>query len=188
MGPQNSATRDAMLDAAERVLREQGYAALTARSVAEEAGYRHQLVYYYFQTMDDLILATFRRRSERGLGRLEAALLSDRPLHAVWNMYGAWQNARLTLEFNALAIRHEALRAEVLSYLARSRAMVEPLLARLLEQSGADPQICPPVVVSMLIHGLTQFIDRDTALGVTRGHPEMRVFVEWCLERLEPQA
>src|SRR5438552_2527275 len=76
MGPQNSATRDAMLDASERVLREQGYAAFTARSVAEVAGFKHQLVYYYFETMDDLILATFRRRAERSLGRLEAALLA----------------------------------------------------------------------------------------------------------------
>src|SRR5437588_642250 len=47
MGPKNSATRDLMFDAAERILRTEGYSALTARRVAEEAKFNHQTVYYY---------------------------------------------------------------------------------------------------------------------------------------------
>jgi AcrR family transcriptional regulator len=186
-GPQNSATRDAMLDAAERVLRDQGYSAFTARSVAEEAGFKHQLVYYYFETMDDLILATFRRRSERSLGTLEAAVASERPLHAVWKMYSNPQSARLTLEFNALATRHKALRAEVVSYVNRSRAMLEPVVARLLDAQGGEAA-CPPAAAAMLIHGLTQFMDRETALGIDRGHAQMRELVAEWLERLDPPA
>jgi AcrR family transcriptional regulator len=67
MGPQNSASRDVMFDAVEQVLDREGYAALSARRVAEVAGFNHQTVYYYFQTMEELILGAFRRRVERSL-------------------------------------------------------------------------------------------------------------------------
>ena len=40
MGAQNSASRDAMFDAVERILHNEGYAALSARRVAEESGAR----------------------------------------------------------------------------------------------------------------------------------------------------
>ena len=57
LGQENSASRTALMDGVEAVLREDGYAALSARSVAERAGLKHQLVYYYFATMDDLLLS-----------------------------------------------------------------------------------------------------------------------------------
>ena len=65
-----------LLDAAERVMIAEGYAAVTSRRVAAEAGLKPQLVHYYFATMDDLFLAVFRRRAEVGLERQAAALAS----------------------------------------------------------------------------------------------------------------
>ena len=59
MGPETSETRMALLDATERVLRSEGYAAVSSRRIAQEAGLKQQLVYYYFHTMDELLLATF---------------------------------------------------------------------------------------------------------------------------------
>ncbi|MBW8785940.1 MAG: helix-turn-helix transcriptional regulator, partial [Novosphingobium sp.] len=53
MGPETSETRAAMMDAVEVVMLRKGYGALTARNVAEAAGLKHQLVYYYFRTMDE---------------------------------------------------------------------------------------------------------------------------------------
>src|SRR4051794_14839929 len=95
MGPQNSASRDLIFDAVERVLQKDGYIALTARRVAEEAGFNHQTVYYYFETMEELVLGAFRRRCENSLKRLEAALASERPLHAIWALYSDPSNGRL---------------------------------------------------------------------------------------------
>ena len=48
MGPSDSETSNALLDATERVLRNDGYGAVSSRRVAEEAGLKQQLVYYYF--------------------------------------------------------------------------------------------------------------------------------------------
>ena len=54
-----------MLDGAEVILRDEGYGALTSRRVAECINVKQRLVYYYFKTMDDLIVETFRRLSLR---------------------------------------------------------------------------------------------------------------------------
>ena len=56
-GLENSKTRTHLLDAAEQLMREEGYAAVTSRRVAAKAGLKPQLVHYYFRTMDDLFIA-----------------------------------------------------------------------------------------------------------------------------------
>ena len=66
MGSPDSATSNALLDATEMVLREEGYAAATSRRIADAAGLKQQLVYYYFETMEDLLLACFKRRTVGG--------------------------------------------------------------------------------------------------------------------------
>jgi AcrR family transcriptional regulator len=187
MGPQNSASRDLIFDAVERVLQKEGYIALTARRVAEEAGFNHQTVYYYFQTMEEMVLDAFRRRSERSLKRLEAALASERPLHAVRAIYSDPSNGRLNIEFNALAMRNEPLRLEIVDYIERSRAMQEEAFARLLKNRGL-PDAVAPVVPGMLVLFIANFLDREAALGVAKGHSEMEAFVDWCLDQfdLEP--
>lgn len=184
MGPQNSASRDAMFDAVERILSDEGYAALSARRVAEVAGFNHQTVYYYFETMEELILGAFRRRVESSLTRLKAALASDEPLHAIWRLYSDSSNGRLNIEFNALAMKNEALRAEVVAYLETSRAMQEATLAPLLKGRGL-PDAVAPLVPAMLILFVSNFLDREAALGVTKGHDDMQVFVDWCLRAFE---
>ena len=64
MGPAASPTWHAILDSAADILREEGYAALNARRIAERAGIKRQLVYYYFCDNDDLIIQLFDRIEE----------------------------------------------------------------------------------------------------------------------------
>ncbi|WP_231568425.1 TetR/AcrR family transcriptional regulator [Novosphingobium malaysiense] len=80
MGPEGSENWHAMLDGAEAIPREQGHAELTSRSIAERIGVKQRLVYYYFWTMDDLVIALFRRMSGRELARLQDAAGGPRPL------------------------------------------------------------------------------------------------------------
>ena len=54
-------SRTALLGAAERLLIEQGHAALTVRVVATEAGVNHGLVRYYFTNLNNLLLEAFDR-------------------------------------------------------------------------------------------------------------------------------
>ena len=62
IGAPDAKNRTVLLDAAEQMILDEGYAAVTSRRVAEKAGLKPQLVHYYFRTMDDLYLAVFRRR------------------------------------------------------------------------------------------------------------------------------
>lgn len=66
IGAPDAKNRIVLLDAAEQLMIEEGYVAVTSRRVAERAGLKPQLVHYYFRTMDDLFLAVFVRRAEEG--------------------------------------------------------------------------------------------------------------------------
>ena len=79
IGAETSGTRVRLLEAAERIMLEEGYASVTSRRVAARAGLKPQLVHYYFRTMDDLFLALFGRRAEQGLERMSRALASRWP-------------------------------------------------------------------------------------------------------------
>ena len=59
MGPSGSEVWHSILDGADDILREEGHAELTSRRIAERIGVKQRLVYYYFNTMDDLVVALF---------------------------------------------------------------------------------------------------------------------------------
>ena len=61
-----------LMDAAERLLYDVGYAGVTTRAVAEEAGVKHGLVHYYFGSMDELLTQTLERFVDQLAEALEA--------------------------------------------------------------------------------------------------------------------
>src|SRR3569623_2565497 len=82
----DTATRTALLDAAQAIMVEDGYAAVTTRRRAAEVGVNSTLVYYYFATMDDLFLELFRRGAQRCLERQAEVLASPQPLRGLWEL------------------------------------------------------------------------------------------------------
>ncbi len=122
IGTETSETRAALLDAAEQLMLAEGYAAVTSRRVAAQAGLKPQLVHYYFRTMDDLFLAVFRRRAEQGLERQADALASEQPLWSLWDLSRDPRGTALTMEFTALANHRKAIRAEIAASAERYRA------------------------------------------------------------------
>ena len=145
MGLENSVSRTALMDGVETVMREDGYAALTARSVAERAGLKHQLVYYYFQTMDDLLLAAFRRRSDQMVERARQALASDRPLHMLWQLSSDSYEGALTVEYLALANHNDLIRREAIEFTARLRGLKDSAVAERLQAASPDPEAVTPL-------------------------------------------
>ncbi len=86
LGAPDAKNRTVLLDAAEQLMRDEGYAAVTSRRVAEQAGLKPQLVHYYFRTMDDLFLEMFRRGADRIQHFHQLALRSPQPLWALWEL------------------------------------------------------------------------------------------------------
>jgi AcrR family transcriptional regulator len=99
IGAEDSATRRMLLDAATRLMIEEGYAAVTSRKVAARAGLKPALVHYYFRTMDDLFVALVRRGARQNLARYAGALASPRPLRALWKLSSDPAGVTLTTEF-----------------------------------------------------------------------------------------
>src|SRR5580704_6580721 len=80
IGAADSKTRAQLLNAAEQLLLDEGYAAVTSRRVGAKAGLKPQLVHYYFRTMEDLFLEVFRRRADENLAYLERTVAADTSL------------------------------------------------------------------------------------------------------------
>lgn len=171
MGPPGSPVWHSMLDGAEEVLREEGYGALTSRRIAECIGVKQRLIYYYFHTMDDLIVETFRRLAIRDLENLSDAMAKKLSLHEIWEFCIDSTDSRLTSEFIALANRIERLRAEVISYTEKSRQMITEALAEAAAQAGGDAKIAP-VAAAFLTTSAAIALHREAALGTTMGHAE----------------
>src|SRR3982751_3992747 len=63
----NDDTKQQILEAAFETLREDGFAAATSRAVARRGGFNQALVFYYFGSMDALLLAALDWTNEQRL-------------------------------------------------------------------------------------------------------------------------
>jgi TetR/AcrR family transcriptional regulator len=165
----SSPTRDQLVDAAERLLLSDGYAAVTSRRVGAEAGVTPQLVHYYFDTMDDLFLAVLRRRSDAGLERFRRVLEQGPSLGELWRRTLELANSVFMIEFVALANHRKEIRDEIASYAERARGMQIEATAAACD--GLDREL-RPVVVMLIMTGLSQAMSLERHLGVTTGHDE----------------
>ena len=188
IGAPDAKNRGVLLDAAEQLMLEEGYAAVTSRRVAEKAALKPQLVHYYFRTMDDLFLAAFRRRAEEGLEAQARVLQARQPLWALWRFSIDPAATAITMEFIALANHRKALKAEIAYYAERFREEQRKALSMVLDRYGlnvGDPVEVPPLVWSVLMTSVSRVLVIEQALGMSAGHAETVDFVERYLHRLE---
>lgn len=186
IGAESSASRLALMDAVETVMREDGYGALTARSVAERAGLKHQLVYYYFPTLDDLLVATFDRHIDRYRARIDEAMASQFPLHAFWQVHANAVDAALNMEFLSLANHNEAVRVRTAEFGEQIRKLGLDRLEGLLQRPAAGMDPVTPFALTMAISAVGSILGLETAIGIAGGHAETRRMIEWCIDQLEP--
>lgn len=186
LGPENSAVRTTLMDAVEAVMREQGYAALSVRSIAARAGLKYQIVFYYFQTMDDLLLTTYRRRTEQVLERTERALRSEQPLRALWRGSSKSSDAALSIEFMAMSNHNSIIRAETIAFGERLRRIVAERLSNRLVSGLPVATPLTPFAISSAITAIGGIMGFEDALGISGGHTQTKALVEWCLQRFEP--
>jgi AcrR family transcriptional regulator len=182
---ESSEARDALLDAAERLMMEEGYAAVSSRRVATQAGVTVGLVYYYFATMDDLFIALFRRGAERSLERQAQVLSSAQPLWGLWDLTHQQSNPAVTMEFIALANHRKAIRAEIAEYSRKFRTMQLEVMGSVLEGYGLDPATWPPASVMVMMTGISRFLLIEEAFDLDTGHAETVALIEQQITALE---
>jgi AcrR family transcriptional regulator len=184
-GGDNAGTKKVILDATEKIMCEEGYAAVSSRRVAEVAGLKSQLVHYHFGTMENLLLALFRRSEEDYLARQVRSLTATSPLRSLWEQSRQQSDTRLTIEFIALAIHSGAIREELARANEMTRRLHGMVIASALERTGAA-DAPPPEVLAFLIAAVSRTLVTEEALGTTSAHPAVLAFVEDWLAKLEP--
>lgn len=185
IGAPDAKNRIVLLDAAEALMIEEGYVAVTSRRVAERAGLKPQLVHYYFRTMDDLFLAVFVRRADEGLVAQSEALNSPQPLWALWRFGTDPSATRLTMEMTGLANHRPVLRAEIGRYAEMFREAETKAIEAALQRYGVDASDVPPIVWTFIAASVSRVMVMEQALGMTAGHAEVLQFCEDWLRRLE---
>lgn len=184
LGKASAENRLALIDAAERLLRAEGYTAITARKVAEEAGLKMPLVYYYFETMDDLILEVVRKSSTRRMRLFVQAMAAEDPLKGLWELHRDHTGGVSSTELVALANRREAIRNEAVSSARHFRALQIEAVDQLLQSRGIDTAAYPAAGIVTIVTALTRAKAQDEALGVDEGYQEAMQIIDTAIAQL----
>lgn len=182
----DSDTRTLILDAAEQLMIEEGYAGVTSRKVSAKAGFKSNLTHYHFASMDELFIAAFQRREDWHFSRFTRALASRKPLHELWSLGLDAANNKLNLEFNALACHRPAVREVIARSTRRDRATMTAAFQTVFDRYDIDPVRFPPDVLAVTIAGITRAISIERALGADEGHEATIKFVDSLLRIFEP--
>src|SRR6202451_3537274 len=114
-----AAAEEALLDAAERLLADAGYASITTRRVAAEAGVNHGLFHYYFGSNENLLVHALERFTGRLIARQRELYAADLPLADKWRTamnYLVSEDVsyqKIWLELQALAWNNPDIRARL---------------------------------------------------------------------------
>ena len=185
IGAESSATRALIVEAAELVMLEEGYAAASTRRVAARAGLKPSLVHYYFPTTEDLLLAVNHKGAAESDRLLEEALSSPDPLRALWKMLTNSSQTALALETMALARHRKAIRIEIGRHVeevrARQVAALTQLLGERMGKFGGSPE-----ALSLVLTGIGRALVMERALGISAGHTDGAAWVEQLLDALAP--
>ena len=178
--------RTRLVEAAEQLMREEGYAAVTSRRVASQAGLKPQLVHYHFHSMDELLLAVVERGARQMADRFDRALASREPLHGLWELVSDRKIAVLASEFLALANHRRTIRTEVARYGKQFRAVQTALFSQILSERGISRRQFPPAAMALIMEGIARALAIESSLGLSAGHADAVRVVQRYLDGIEP--
>jgi AcrR family transcriptional regulator len=184
-----SASEKALLDAAERVLVEVGYAGITTRRLAEEAGVNHGLVHYYFGSVENLLVRVLERFTQRLIARQRALYADpDLPFLEKWRTAMRYLISedvayeKVWLELQALAWNRPELREPVDHVNAEWRSVLIEAFAEPRERYGIDMPL--EALVSLVIT-FNEGIILERMSGIQEGHGELLEWIDGWLEAKE---
>jgi AcrR family transcriptional regulator len=171
--------RVVVMDSAERIMLEDGYAAVSYRNVAATATVSLGAVQHHFPTLDDLFIAVLRRYGERNLEKLVEALRAnpDDTLGILWEYGGEEASAALLMEFIALANHRKRIHAEITEVVKQSRQVQLNALTENWERLDIPKEGLSPASVLVLIASLPKWMLIEASFGMTAGHAEICALV-----------
>jgi AcrR family transcriptional regulator len=178
-----SAAEEALLDAAERLLVDVGYARITTRALAEEASVNHGLVHYYFGSNENLLVRALERFTERLIARQRDLYEAEGPFVDKWRTamrYLLSEDAtyeKIWAELQALAWNHPEIREQLARVNAEWRAVLTDALREPHRELGIEMPL-DALVSLVMTFNIGIMVER---LGdIENGHRELLDWIdEW---------
>ena len=185
-------TVDAFLDAAERLLISVGYAGVTARRLAEEAGANHGLIHYYFGSMEQLLIQVLERFTQRLIARQREMYASDAPFLEKWRAAMSFLDDDLSngyqkiwFELQALGWNHPELRERLARIHSQWRDTLTEAFAKALAEYRLDSEQFPLAGIVALVVTFNEGIILERLGGITEGQAELLAMIDRWLADLE---
>jgi AcrR family transcriptional regulator len=180
---------EAFLDAAERLLVEIGYAAITTRRLAREAGANQGLVHYYFGSMENLLVRVLERFTERLIVRQRAMYAADLPFIDKWRRAMGYLDEDFSSGYQKVWYELQAMawsKPELRERIAHVTEEWREVLAEAFEQARREHGIDMPVdALVALVVTFNQGIILERLSGIDTGHRELLDWIDAWLERSE---
>ncbi|MCL5256675.1 MAG: TetR/AcrR family transcriptional regulator [Chloroflexi bacterium] len=167
----SSSRLEQIVTAAQRCLARDGYANVSIKDIAQEAGVAPGLLHYYFDSKEDLLVAAVQQAARRYREEFFSQLhISPDPARSLATSI-EWVGRKLKedptwflllFELYGLSLRDERIRAELLRMLREERAMVTDVVSEILatspERLGFSPESLGTLILSVFdgvsIHAL----------------------------------
>ena len=180
---------EAFLDAAERLLVEIGYAAITTRRLAREAGANQGLVHYYFGSMDNLLVRVLERFTERLIVRQRAMYAADLPFIEKWRQAMRYLDEdyasgyqKVWYELQAMAWNTPELRERIAHVTVEWREVLEEAFEQGRREHGIE---MPIGALAVLVAAFNQGLILERLSGIDSGHRELLDWIDAWLEERE---
>jgi AcrR family transcriptional regulator len=185
-------TVEAFLDAAERLLISVGYAGISARRLAEEAGANHGLIHYYFGSMEQLLIQVLERFTSRLIARQTAMYAADIPFLEKWRTAMGYLDQDFTsgypkiwFELQALAWNHPEVQERLAQVNTQWRAVLTEAFAKAMADYGIDTGQFPVEAVVALAMTFQEGMFVERLGGITEGQAQLLDMIDRWLVRLE---
>jgi AcrR family transcriptional regulator len=186
-------TEERFLDAAEQMLIDVGYAGLSARRLAEEAGANHGLIHYYFGSMEELCFRVLERFTDRLIARQRAMYEANAPYIEKWREAMHYLDddrpyQKIWWELQAMSWNRPELRARIAKvHAAWCDAMRDAVGQALERYELGKGEFGTDEWVTMIV-ALNEGIILERLAGIDRGHEELLGVIDRWLGGMEERA
>src|SRR5215469_459876 len=184
-------TEQRFLDAAERLLVRVGYAGVTTRALAAEAGANQGLVHYYFGSIEEVMLRVLNRFTERLIARQREMYSADVPFLEKWRTAWRFQEEDLAagypkiwFELQALAWNRPDLRARIVAVESEGREVLREAFGRAVREYGKEKELPVEAVTAMVVTFVLGYM-LERLSGIREGHEPLLTWVDGWIESLE---
>ena len=196
------ATKAKIIDAAFRRLASDGYAALSVRDIAKDAGVNHALINYHFRSKDQLVIEVLDAANRRLLARQVSMYRGPGGFAEKWAEARRFYDSdlasgfvRVQAELWAASLSNTALREKFLPRLLAWKTLVLDAVREALTAFEArGVKLPPPFTADVIACWISEFwlgmefVDLLAVKKEQGSHRAALDAVQWLLESLEAQA